>query len=75
MQLSLMRRLPPLSLHMEILNSSCLLILLIHAKHKYNKTKSWTDPRPHFLEGELIHLVDKAKNVGLINGQLLTKAG
>ena len=32
------RRFPPLELHNKrILNSSCLLILLIHTKHKYNK--------------------------------------
>ena len=37
--------------------------------------KSWTDPRPHFLQGELIHLVDKAKNVWLIVGQLPIKTG
>ena len=37
--------------------------------------KSWTDSRPHFLEVELIHLVDKAKNVWLIVGQLPIKTG
>ena len=31
-------------LHMGILNCSCVLILLIHTKHKYKKMKSWTDP-------------------------------
>ena len=31
--------------------------------------------RSHFLEGELIHLVDKAKYVWLIVGQLPIKAG
>ena len=32
-----LRRFPPLELHKGILNSSCLLILLIHTKHKYNQ--------------------------------------
>ena len=26
------------------LNSSCILILFIHTKHRYKKMKSWTDP-------------------------------
>ena len=41
-------------------------------------TRRWNlglNPRPHFLEGEFIHLVDKAKNVWLIVGQLPIKAG
>ena len=41
-------------------------------------TRRWNlglNPRPHFLEGEFIHLVDKAKNVWLIVGQLPRKAG
>ena len=58
-RLCLRRRFPPQGLHRGILNSSCVLILLIHTKHKYKEMKSWTNPRPHFLEGELIHLVDK----------------
>ena len=43
-----LRRFPPLGLHRGILNSSCLLILLIHTKHKYNKMKSCTDPTLSF---------------------------
>ena len=31
-----------------ILYSPCLLILLIHTKHKDSKMKSWTDPTPSF---------------------------
>ena len=41
-QLSL-RRFLSLGLHKRILNP-CLLILLIHTKHKYNKMETWTDP-------------------------------
>ena len=48
MWLCLRRRFPPLGLHREILNSSCVLILLIHTKHKYKKMKSWTDPTYSF---------------------------
>ena len=48
-------------LHREILNSSCVLILLIHIKHKYKKMKSWTDLTSSF-QGDLIHLVEKAKS-------------
>ena len=40
-----------------------------------NKMKFWTDPRFYSLEGELIHWVDKAKNVRLIVSQLPIKAG
>ena len=32
-------------------------------------------PRPHFLERELIHFVEKTKNVWLIVGRLSIKAG
>ena len=35
--------------HKEILNSPCLLILLIHTKHKNKKINSWTDPSRHFI--------------------------
>ena len=46
-ELSLMvdclRRFTPLELHKGILNSFCLLILLIHTKHKHNKMQTWTD--------------------------------
>ena len=45
------------------LNFPCLLWLLIYTNHKYNKMKSWTDPRPHFLEEELIHCMDQTKNL------------
>ena len=41
-------------------------------------TRRWNfglTPRPHFLEGAVIHLLDKAENVGLIVGQLRIKAG
>ena len=48
MRLCLSRRFPSLGLHRGILKSSCLLILLIHTKHKYNKMKSWTDPTSSF---------------------------
>ena len=39
-----LKGLPRLVLHEEILNFLCLLILLIHAKHKSNKMNSCTDP-------------------------------
>ena len=48
MWLCLRKRFPPLWLHKEILNSSCVLILLIHTKHKYKNIKSWTDPTSSF---------------------------
>ena len=43
-----LRSFSPLCLHKEILNSPCLLIILIHTKHKSNKMKSWTDPMSSF---------------------------
>ena len=55
-------------------NSPCLLILLIHTN---TKTVIWNlglTPRPYYVEGELIHCVDKAKIVWLIVGQLPMKA-
>ena len=55
---------PLLGLYKRILNSSGRLIFLIHNKHKMA-------PRLHSLEGELIHWVDKAKNVWLTVGQVL----
>ena len=64
-----------LSLSPSLYLSLCLLILLIHTK---NKTIRWNfalTPRFYSLEGELIHWVDKAKNVWLIAGQLPIKAG
>ena len=30
---------------------------------KNSKMKFWTDPSPHFLQGELIHWVDKTKHM------------
>ena len=39
-----LRRFSPLGSHKEILNSPCLLILLIHTKHKNKRMNSWTDP-------------------------------
>ena len=38
----LRRGFPPLGLHKGILDSPCLLILLIYTKHKNNKMKFWT---------------------------------
>ena len=38
------RRFPPLGLHKGVLNYRCLLILLIHTKHKNNKMRFCTDP-------------------------------
>ena len=76
MQLCLRRKIPPLGLHKGILNSSLLLILLIHTKHKHNKMKTWNDLTSSFpWKGALIHLVNKTKNVWLIVRQLLIKAG
>ena len=43
-----LRKFPPLVLHKEILNSPCLLILLIHIKQKNKKMNSWTDPTSSF---------------------------
>ena len=48
MWLCLKRRFLLLGLHRGILNSSCVLILLIHTKHKYKKVKSWIDPTSSF---------------------------
>ena len=74
MWLCLRRRFPPLGLRRGILNSSCVLILLIHKNTNIRRWNVGLTPRPHFLEGQLIHLVDKAKNVWLIVGQLPIKA-
>ena len=55
----------------ESLDSPCLLIFLIHTKH--TKTIRWNfglTSRLHFLEGELIHWVDKATKMWLIIRQL-----
>ena len=60
---------------LEILDFPCLLVLLIYTIHKDKRAKSRLITRPHFLEGELIQWVNKAKNVWIIVGQLLTKAG
>ena len=48
MSLCLRRRFPPLGLHRGVLNSSYVLILLIHTKHKYKNMKAWTDPTSSF---------------------------
>ena len=48
MWLCLRRNFPPLGLHKGILNSSYVLILLIHTKHKYKKMKSWIDSTSSF---------------------------
>ena len=46
-----LKRFPPLWLHRRFLNSSCVLIVLIHIKHKYKKMmKSWTDPMSSLAE-------------------------
>ena len=74
MWLCLRRRFLPLGLHKRIWNSPCLLILLIHTKHKTIRS-NLGDPRLHSLEGEFIYWVDKAKNVWLTVGQLPIKAG
>ena len=60
-------------LHMGILNCSCVLILLIHTKHKYKKMKSWTDPISSF-PLRRTHPLGR-QNVRLIFGQLPIKAG
>ena len=44
----LRRMSPPLGLNRGILNSSSVLILLIHTKHRYKNMKSWTDPSSSF---------------------------
>ena len=69
-----LRRFPPLGLHKGILNSSCLLILLIHTIHNTVRCNIGLTPRSCFLEGELIHWVGKAKNMPLIVGWLPIKA-
>ena len=42
---------------------------------KGTRWNHWLTPLPHFLEGELILWVDKAKNVRIIVGRLPIKAG
>ena len=71
----LRRRFLSLQLHKRILNSPCLLIILIHTKHKTIRWNLGLTPRLHSLEGEFIHLVDKAKNVWLTVRKLPIKAG
>ena len=53
----------------------CLLILLIHTKHKTIRSNLGLTPRLYSLEGELIHWVDKAKSVCLTVRQFPIKAG
>ena len=55
-------------------NSSYLLILLIHTKHKAIKWYLRLTPRLHFLGGTLINWVDKAKNMWIMDRQLPIKA-
>ena len=66
-----LRRFPPLGLHKRILNSLCLLILLIHSKHKTIRWNFGLSPSSYSLEGELIHWIDEAKNMWITVGQLL----
>ena len=54
---------------------SCLLILLIHTKHKNNKMKYCTDLFSWFPLRRTHHWVDKTENVWLIFKQLPIKAG
>ena len=70
-----LRRSPLLGLRKRILNSPCLLILLIHTKHKTIRWCLGLSPCLHSLEGELIHLVHKTKNMWVLIGQLPQKAG
>ena len=70
MWLCLRRRFPPLGLHKRILNSLCLLILLIHTKHKTIRWNLGLTPRLHSLEEELIHWIGMPKNLWLTVGQL-----
>ena len=44
----LRRSFPPVGIQKGILDSPCLLILLIYTKHKNNKIKSWTDTLSSF---------------------------
>ena len=44
----LRRRFSPLGLYRWVLNSSYVLIFLIHTKHKYKNMKSWTEPTYSF---------------------------
>ena len=70
-----LRRFPPMASNKRILNSPCLLILLIHIKHKTIRWNFGLTPRFYSLERELIYWVDKVENVWLIVGQLPIKAG
>ena len=66
-----LRKFPPLGLHKRILNSLCLLILLIHTKHKTIRRNFGLSLCFYSLEGELIHWIDEAKNLWITVGQLL----
>ena len=66
MWLCMRRRFPPLGLHMWILNSFCVLIPLIHTKHKYKKMKSWTDPMSPFPWGRA-HQLDRPSKKRVTN--------
>ena len=73
--LAINTRSPPVRLQKRILNSPCLLNLFTHTKHKTIRWNLGPTTRLHFLEGELIHWIDKAKNERLIVGKLPIKAG
>ena len=65
----------PLGLLKSILNSPCLLILLIHTEHKTIRWNLGLTARLYYLEGELVHWVDKGKKkVWLTVVQLPIKA-
>ena len=55
-----LKRFPPLWLHRRFLNSSCVLTVLIHIKHKYKKMmKSWTDPTSSLAEAINTKIITK----------------
>ena len=55
-----LRKFPPLWFHRRFLNSSCVLIVLIHIKHKYKKMlKSWTDPKSSLAEAINTKIITK----------------
>ena len=70
MRLCLRRRFAPMGLHKKILNITCLLILLIHTKHKTIRWNLGLNPRLHSLEEEFIHWIGMPKNLWLTVGQL-----
>ena len=55
-----LKRFPPLWLHRRFLNSSCVLTVLIHIKHKYKKMmKYWTDPTSSLAEAINTKIITK----------------